>query len=848
MDKTDLVKQVGHLFEITGHKVQTSVKVNHREIDVVAEELTGLARKTILIECADYAQPVGVDKLQTDLLKLRSALDHLKGRAIIMHVSRLGYSPEANGYANDEGIATATVASLTAQMINFGPYIDAVSADPVRSVILREYQPTHIHPEGRSQDSLPAIDFFDRWLASNSPWLTVLGDYGVGKSWTLRRFLYELLERYKKDPSAAALPLFIPLQRFTKAFDFQNLILKTFQMHGLGGVHYPAFEYLAKSGRILFLLDSFDEMAQVLSRDVLRENLKEILNGLTSTCRAIMTSRPTYFERRAERLLVVDRNGTLEWHALDDQDFAKRSSTSRAIQEQLEHAQFARLNDLTPGQRRRLFRIVLGTRPDAYNILSGLYVRFQELETISQRAVIARLLTTVAETIATASTVNTIDGYPLLPNDLQHLNQGKIFEIVVYNLLNRDTNIGLLSAGDRLMFLRNFALYLQSRARDVFAGPDELYSLVERIFGPLVKRSDVPQQQLENFYRTCRRHSGLTTEGQFLDTSGNIDAPVDENDTESRVGFSHNSLREYLVAEAISDYIRNGTHYADLGDAVVTELISEFVVDMAEYQPDLVDKLGDAYRRDTNWSMRQNIFSVIYGFVRRDPRLLPILLGEDLDFYATDVSDRDLSGLDLRRAIFDRCSAFDTDFRKSDLRGARFGGTLLFRVMLDDAVLVGADFTQMDTESSIYVMDNFDTRTSGVNAGQAARQWLFTRGAKVYPTDDLNPLLGQPWYEAAREVTRTLERRIAGTHQDVSLSKGTHSAHRGFARDFVDFLVQREILRRVGKSRTGPGHVVKVNPKFRSVISDFSVRGVVAPELEPFFYQHLANASKPKPS
>jgi hypothetical protein len=154
----------------------------------------------------------------------------------------------------------------------------------------------------------------------------------------------------------------------------------------------------------------------------------------------------------------------------------------------------------------------------------------------------------------------------------------------------------------------------------------------------------------------------------------------------------------------------------------------------------------------------------------------------------------------------------------------------------------------MDTESSIYVMDNFDTRTSGVNAGQAARQWLFTRGAKVYPTDDLNPLLGQPWYEAAREVTRTLERRIAGTHQDVSLSKGTHSAHRGFARDFVDFLVQREILRRVGKSRTGPGHVVKVNPKFRSVISDFSVRGVVAPELEPFFYQHLANASKPKPS
>ena len=72
MDKTSLVKAVANLFELTGHRVQTSVKVNHREIDVVAEELNTLLRKTVLIECADYSAPVGVDKLQTDLLKCES--------------------------------------------------------------------------------------------------------------------------------------------------------------------------------------------------------------------------------------------------------------------------------------------------------------------------------------------------------------------------------------------------------------------------------------------------------------------------------------------------------------------------------------------------------------------------------------------------------------------------------------------------------------------------------------------------------------------------------------------------------------------------------------------------------
>ena len=55
MDKTSLVKAVANLFELTGHRVQTSVKINHREIDVVAEELNTLLRKTVLIECADYS-------------------------------------------------------------------------------------------------------------------------------------------------------------------------------------------------------------------------------------------------------------------------------------------------------------------------------------------------------------------------------------------------------------------------------------------------------------------------------------------------------------------------------------------------------------------------------------------------------------------------------------------------------------------------------------------------------------------------------------------------------------------------------------------------------------------------
>ncbi len=837
MDKTDLVKAVANLFELTGHRVQTSVKVNHREIDVVAEELNTLLRKTILIECADYSVPVGIDKLQTDLLKLRSAQEVMRDRAVIMHVSAIGYTPEASGYAQDQGISISTIDSLTVRLINFDQYVESVQSEPIRAIIQAEYQPTKIHFDGQPKEQTPAPQFLDSWLSSDRPWLTIIGDYGVGKSWALRMFLYRLIDRYKENPLTSPLPLFVPLQRFTKAFDFQNLILRTFQLHNLSGIHYSAFEYLAHRGRIVFLFDSFDEMAQSLSRETLRENLRELLDGARG-CRSIMTSRPTYFESRAERLTLVERGGISEWHPLDRKDFEARTATSRALTQSLSTAQFARLNDLSAVQRKKLFGIVLGSNPAAHKQLNDLYLRFQELETISQRAVIARLLTTVAETLAMGAKVKTIEGYPLIPDELVHLNQAKIFEIVVYNLLLRDSNVGFLTASERLSFLRQFAVFLQRPEQEFFAEPDTIRGLVSSVFSSQLRRTDAPQQQLENYSRTCRRHSGLTTESQFNDTSGNIDSPVDEEDTDSKVGFSHNSLREYLAADALADFVRNGTDYPDLPDMVTTELIGDFFVGIAEYQSDLVDLLAEAYRTSSHPRIKQSLFKVISRFIAKDRGMVTRLLGDPPKFYLLDLSNFDLSGLDLRRAHFSSCEMFDTDLRKSDLRQSTFDGSLIFRVQLDDAMIQGANFVGSELES-IYVLDRFDKRTSGVFSGKDARQWLFSNGALVSPTEDLNTLLGKPWYEAAREVTRTLERRMAGTHQDVSLVKGTQAEQREFARSFVDFLISKKILLKASKSKTGPGWVLKVSHAHRKMVSDFSQHGQIAPEIKPFFDHYL---------
>jgi len=724
VDKTTLVTEVAELLRIADHSVQTSVQINHREIDVVAVERSGLSRKTILVECADYATPVGVEKLETDLGKLRAATREKGSTAVAMHVSRSGYSPQAAGLAGAEGLEALTLAELTSRLVNFDAYVATAEADPARAVIVSEYQPTRVHYEHeRAAKGRPAPDFLRGWLKDGSTWLTVLGDYGVGKSWMLKRLQFSLLEDYKNQPTTAPLPFFVPLQAFTKAFDFQTLVVATLQRNGVLSVNYEAVRYLANEGRLVYLFDSFDEMAQLLRRTTVRENLRELLNGISGGSRAIMTSRPTCFESRAERLRLVEDNGELLWEEVDAAENEQHTAVVNFISSRLEASQYARLNDLTSPQRLALFATVLKDRPAALAKLKELFNKFQNLEGLAQRAVIARLLTSVGEALADAD-VDTV-----LSASSAEFNEASVFGLVVQTLLKRDLGIGDLSAAYRHLFLQAFAVHLQQSGQDSFASPNEVRTLVAELFAARIRSSDTPKAVEEEFYRTCRRHSGLTTERQYLDTTGNIDTPIDDTDKDARVGFSHNSLREYLVAEAAVDHLKGKAKFSGVKTARLTDAIADFVVGLAEHETALVDVLSKA------WGQRATsgddwLFHLVYGFMRRDVSVGHALLGRPPDLSGLDLSGYDLGSLDLRGANFDGAIAFDADFQQSDLRDVEFGDAILELVRFDGARLDNARFATTDVVS-VYVHDAFNTRTTSVLSGQDAQQWLFSRGAIV---------------------------------------------------------------------------------------------------------------------
>jgi uncharacterized protein YjbI with pentapeptide repeats len=754
-----------------------------------------------------------------------------------MHVAAKGYTTDANAFAQQKRLDAFSFNNLVSRLMNFDGYVEAVDADPLRPVILNEYQATAIHPEGRPKERKPALAYIENWLATNQTWLTVLGDYGVGKSWMLKRLLYLLIDKYRSDPVNNPIPLFVPLQTFTKAFDFPTLVTATLQRSGVTTVNYKAFEYLASLGRVIFLLDSFDEMAQVIRPDVIRENLASLLIGVSNGSKAILTSRPTYFESRAERLVVVEKNGALSWEPLDRQTHERRTQIAEMLAERLSTTSYARLNDLTVTQRQALFKRVLAERPNALAKLDELHNRFSSLGGVSQRAVIARLLTTVAETLAENTQTATADGYSLIPEDLHDLNEAKIFEIVIANLLLRDLNSGHLSTADRRRFLRAFAVRLQQPERSPFAQPDEIRSLVESLFRSSLEKSDSPQSDLENYYRTCRRHSGLTTERQFLDTSGIVDTPVEDSDFDSPVGFSHNSLREFLVADSIAEYLVTGTSLDGLHTARVSDVVSQFLVGLGEYNPKLSALLARAYAEAASGSIHQWLFRLILGFLHDKPNVRT-LLGSPPVMRDLDLAGADLSALDFSDADFRDSLLLETDLRSADLRRADFSGAIIDRVQLDKAQLNGADFRQAEV-ISIYVYDQFMHDTIAVLEGDEATQWLFSSRALVSNSDSLNPYLGQPWYDAAREVAVSLKARLAGTHRKRGLIRGTRMTNRRLAAQFTDYLLRRGILTVVRKSRAGGDQIVQVVAEHRETVVDFADSGKIAPELLPFFTKFL---------
>jgi hypothetical protein len=450
--------------------------------------------------------------------------------------------------------------------------------------------------------------------------------------------------------------------------------------------------------------------------------------------------------------------------------------------------------------------------------LENLVERIHGLEEMADRPVIARLLMMAVPELRESDLKS-------LPDEL---NEASLFRLIVTQLLRRDESLfaGLLTNSERHSFLKELAYTISRQGQDNYVDNQTLRDLVARLFAHKIRPHETPDIISEQMFRTCRRAAGLTVEKTAAGLTRDVDDP------ESRVGFSHNALREYIHAEFIHENMFDEKRFrlfqaCSLSDGTfifLGHMLQEEDIQVLQTRIQAFDKLRDFYF-SICWRVSPNKEREEITAIVGDPPNL-----SELDLSGIDFSGRDLSGANMSVSLLG-----GVNFRNTNLVKANFKDAILEMVALDDASLEEADFSLAEVRS-IVVYDHGQKRVLPLVDDQA-RQWLYTEGSSVGETDLINPLMRSAQYRVAYRILRKMAKYdFVRSMNEMGLLRGLSNQDYPTGRDFLDLLHKRGYFRFVRKAKHGGrgADVVLVEKDRRQDLQEL-FEGRCPDDLQDFF-------------
>ncbi len=206
------------------------------------------------------------------------------------------YTQGAAASAKELGIALTTYDQLLSSTVNFDNYL---------KLIIFEYEQkndlykTYISQNVRTLtgDYVPLQTQLEEWLDSGSKnLLFILSESGTGKTSFSKTFAYTLASSYTNQPEGIPIPIFIELKDYKNTFNLSNLIIyHLFNVHNLQLRSFNVFAHLLKEGRLVLILDGFDELISDPDSSEAQIFMQELFLLATGKSKIILTSRPEYF-------------------------------------------------------------------------------------------------------------------------------------------------------------------------------------------------------------------------------------------------------------------------------------------------------------------------------------------------------------------------------------------------------------------------------------------------------------------------------------------------------------------------------------------------------------------------
>lgn len=846
---TSLVTAVTQLFQLNNYHVSGPTKVHGAEVDLVATPLADPFGRRIYIEVT--IEYVDNEKYGKDVGKL-AMLGELDRDAQRLIVSSSGFSLPVQERARQTRIETLTYDALFQRFEKFEPYVNAFSPETdvgsALEALTSVYEPPQFD-DGSGTEF--AIDFLTTWKDSPVPeqrWIVVTGEYGTGKTALTKVLHYKWLNSYKLNPTHP-IPFRIELRSFVRQFDARGLLHHFLDRNRLSHIPVDFVESLVRSGRVVLLLDGYDEMAQFFSSRERRQCLEALATLSSDGAKGIITSRPNYFtlseELQVFEALYSSIRATHHLNASAQAFFDQEKNVDRLLEKFLDRFE-RHLRDLTPEQTNALVERILDGDPQGLSTIKQILAKIfrnknGDSTSLSGKPVIVSYLLEVVEQLKQI---------PIADRELDtQLSEWQVYRLIVDQLMLRDLERSPdVTPDTRRLFLQRLAVFLSRKENDC---------IFEEDFRDLVAAE---------FKRDLNRYTGesrIEAQSRFF-SDMRSSATLTRSSTPSREGwrFSHNSIREFLITEYIVSKLLVGGYVNErvpISDAMQTfaaaipianigRLFSalQAVWSQAEFngagKGQVLCLLWDAFLTlfPTDGDRPRAVLSVISKIGRglRDvmvsrlnfstngnPSDLSNLSFEGATLSFVKLECADLSGCDFTDCVLDSVSLSD-----ANLSGANLSGALLMDVTLIGTNLTGCRCVRLDPDTICLIVDDFALARPVRIEGRYAIGYLRFHGAITDPIPDYFVYAHHPRFDIVSKIVINLSKESQRQRRGLE-QRGAAHADVPFARDFVSFLLKHGLI----SVPRGRSDLVEVTADGRRVFSDFVDGEVLDPVLASFF-------------
>lgn len=830
---------VKDLFKLNHYEVTGPMHVHGAEIDLRARSMSDPFAPPIYIEAT--IEHVDTEKYGKDLTKF-ALMQHKEPGCQCLLISSTGFTKEVRERAQHSQVITLTYTELFSKFQRVSPYVSLVLDEGSLASELSNLDKVYVEPQfDDSHGSDGATAYLDKWLSSNDrnhPWLIVVGEYGTGKTALTKVLLRRWMERHRAQPSLP-MPFRMELRDFTKQFDAAGLLHQFLDKNNLQHLPIDFVKTMVSSGKVVLLLDGYDEMAQYMHVRERRACLQALAELAGQGARGILTSRPNYFSEAEElRVLEVLYSGAENLRRLKAYDLEEVISEERNL-DALFQVQFLerherRLQDLNDEQTEQLVSRILKddakARSVVMKILKTVFRTEDDIQrSLSGKPVIVTYLIQVAEELKNDTEAIQTD----------NLTEWAVYALITRKLMRRDfMRAPELSPDAREKFLQRLAI-LQQRKQVALIDDEEFSHLAVDHFSSLLKRSALErprEDEVDRLLVDLRSSSTLTR-----DSTGGL-------------RFSHNSLREFLCASYLTESLV--AKRVPKETIVVTDAMRAFVASLEREQLlELTQSLASMWSDRINSQQLGGLLNLIFDGVMKLTRdkpephraALEMIAGSELDcdhltlnrlalsidsrparlssarFSNSTLVDVSMTKADCRSANFSSAILDGVSFNDADLGNANFDGALLYEVDLTDANVLGSSFR--DVGDVIRIIDG-----STVWEGEDAVGFLAFNGASTDPVPACKKLQHSSRYGIVDKICRKLlgqqSRQYLGLTQ-----KGAAHADTAFAKEFVDLLLSEGIARRT----PGRAGQVELTEEGRSIISQIVDKTGMPPAIQQLF-------------